>query len=264
MWNNFLVGGIFGYLLGFVEKTYPEEANNIKQKACDFGLSIVYNSLYFYSGAQIWFTRVKNDYNARVLPLVKDFLKEKFNYDLDTQINKENANNSENSYYVEFIANGVQLSRHNFSFANDNQGEILSIINAAEPQIYDFFILNDNVGDKKNRVLYYDIPINLFYKEHPPSQKFLSFDLEYNGETHGMQLNSPDYNFAIVGNRIDREFIMYFLKNVLHVQMSEELHASNLVYNIHLIDSNVNMVNLDQTDQLKFTSDGYTISKFTE
>jgi hypothetical protein len=261
MWNNFLVGGIFGYFLRFTENKYPEETKSVKQRVYDFGIKLAYNSLYLYSGVQIWFTRIKNDYNARVVPLVKDFLKEKFNY----EFGETNTNvNNDNAYYVEFIANGVQLSKHSFSFKNDNQGEILSIINANEPKVYDFFILNDNVGDKKNRVLYYEIPGNLFYNEHPPSHKFLSLDLEYNGETREVPLTSADYNFAIVGNRIDREFVMYFLKNVLNIPIPEDLHASNLVYNIHLIDSNVNVVNLDQTDELKFTTDGYIISKITE
>jgi len=259
MWNNFLVGGIFGYLLRFTENKYPDETNSVKQRVYDYGITIAYNALYIYSGTQIWITRVKNDYNARVLPLIKDFLKEKFNYDFDKK-----ATDNDTSYYVEFIANGIQLSRHNFSFKNNNQGEILSNINAAEPKEYDFFILNDNVSGKKNRILYYEIPGNLFYKEHPQSQKFLSFDLEYNGETHEVPLTSTDYNFAIVGNCIDREFVMYFLKNVLNIAIPENLHASNIVYNIHLIDSNVNVVNLDQTDELKFTADGYTITKITE
>lgn len=259
MWNNFLVGGIFGYFLRFTENKYPEETTRVKQRVYDFGIMIAYNSLYLYSGLQIWFARSKNDYNARVVPLVKDFLKEKFNYEFC-----ETATDNENSYYVEFIENGVVLSKHSFSFKNDNQGEILSTINANEPKVYDFFILNDNVGDKKNRALYYEIPGNLFYTEHSPSQKFLRFDLEYNGETHEVPLTTTDYNFAIVGNRIDREFVMYFLKNILNSQIPEDLHASNLVYNIHLIDANVNVVNLDQTDELKFTADGYTINKITE
>jgi len=261
MWNNFLVGGIFGYLLRFTENKYPEETTRVKQRVYDFGIMVAYNSLYLYSGLQIWFARTKNDYNARVVPLIKNFLKEKFNYEFGET--KTNVNN-DNAYYVEFIENGVVLLKHSFSFKNDNQGEILSTINANEPKVYDFFVLNDNVGDKKNRVLYYEIPGNLFYTEQPQSQKFLSFDLEYNGETCEVPLTSADYNFAIVGNCIDREFVMYFLKNVLNIQIPEELHASNLVYNIHLIDSNVNVVNLDQTDELKFTTDGYIISKIAE
>jgi len=260
MWNNFLVGGIFGYLLRFTENKYPEETNNVKQKVYDFGVKVAYNAIYIYSGIQIWFTRIENGYNAEVAPLIKNFLKEKFNYD----IGKMQENNSGNSYYVEFIANGVQLARHNFSFKNNNQGEILSLINAAEPKEYDFFVLKDNVSGKNNCILYYEIPGNLFYKEYPQSQKFLRFDLDYNGETYEAQLTTDDYNFAIVGNCINREFIMYFLKNILDVQVPEELHVSNLVYNIHLIDANVNVINLDQTDELKFTTDEYITQKIAE
>jgi len=260
MWCTFLLGGILGYFIRFAENKYPEETNNIKQTVYDFGIKVAYNSLYIYSGMQIWFTRIKNDYNSRVVPVIKDYLKEKFNYD----ICKIQENNDENSYYVEFIANGVQLSRHAFSFKNDNHGEILSLINATEPKEYDFFILNDNISGKNNCILYYEIPGNLFYKEYPQSQKFLRFDLNYNGETYEAQLTTDDYNFAIVGNCINREFIMYFLKNILNVQVPEDLHVSNLVYNIHLIDANVNVINLDQTDELKFTTDDYISQKIAE
>jgi hypothetical protein len=258
MWNNFLVGGIFGYLLRFIENKYPEQANGVKQKVHDFGIRIAYNSLYIYSGTQIWFTRIKNNYNVMVLPLIKDFLKKNFNYEFGTT--QESTDNN-NSYYIEFIENGNQISRHNFSFTLDNQGVILSTISEAEPKDYDFFILNDNINGKNNRVLYYKIPINLFYKEQPISQKFLSFNLEYNGETTEVQLSNDKYNFAIVGNFINRELVMYFLKNILHTPIPDNLHSSNLVYNIHIIDSNVNVINLDQTDELKITEDGYTISK---
>ena len=111
--------------------------------------------------------------------------------------------------------------------------------------------------DKNNRIIFENIPINLFYVEQDASCRFISCELEYNNIKYDMILKTNIDNFNIVKNRIDNKFVIYYLKNILNISVDDAVTSENIIYTINIIDQNVNLRTIGEKEQLVFLKNNY-------
>jgi len=87
--------------------------------------------------------------------------------------------------------------------------------------------------------------------------RFLALYLKHDDKTHVIDLSSNTQNYYIVGNVINSAFLKYYLVNVLNITIDD---SKPFVYTLELLDHNVKMVYLDETQSIVFQKDGYIIT----
>jgi len=118
--------------------------------------------------------------------------------------------------------------------------------------------------------------------------RFIAITMIYNGEKYKIVLKTPEYNFYVVGNKIDNSFLQYYLTNILFIPLlhictsktptlSEDLsvkcnsyHAlekcegvnreeTNFEYFLEIMDNDVNFVFLNERQHILLALDKYTL-----
>jgi hypothetical protein len=90
---------------------------------------------------------------------------------------------------------------------------------------------------------------------------FVALYLNYNNERYNINLKINDFNFYIVGNIINKTFLQYYMKNILHNDIcintdTEELKSS---YKLELMDHEVNLLSLTDSQYIIIKKNGYII-----
>ena len=88
--------------------------------------------------------------------------------------------------------------------------------------------------------------------------RFIALYLKQDDKTHIIELCQNNYNYYIVGNSINSSFLKYYLKNVLNVEID---NSKPFMYTLELMDHNVQMIYLDQSQAIVFQKDGYSIEE---
>jgi len=101
------------------------------------------------------------------------------------------------------------------------------------------------------------IDFNRSYTYEESSFKFISINLTYNNNTYPICLKNTEYNYYIVNNIIDKIFFQYYLINILKVVLIEQLH--DFRYILEIMDHNVNMFSLNETQYIIFKKDDYSV-----
>jgi hypothetical protein len=121
----------------------------------------------------------------------------------------------------------------------------------------DLFIYSDLSVDNTtiNRLLYKFFPKNFDYT--PSTEKFISATIHLNNEKEGLQVyfKNDKFNYMIDGNVFDKTFISY-----LYQHRVDEIKT----YKLSILDSNVNKVEIDETQMLIITKDGYFVANNEE
>jgi hypothetical protein len=128
--------------------------------------------------------------------------------------------------------------------------------------------------------------------------RFIALTMIYNGESYKLNLKTPDYNFYVVGNKIDKSFLQYYLVNILFIPflneveseakdeveseakdelleseakdelleseakdelLKEELKARKFVYILEVMDNDVNYIYLNETQYILLDLDNYSL-----
>jgi len=108
------------------------------------------------------------------------------------------------------------------------------------------FALYSRLDDSKkclNKKIVYDLDESIDLYE-VSDIKFLLIELKIGTETYKIDLKTDAYNFYIVGNKFTKQFFQYYLTEIL--KKSDESVDD---YSVHLIDHNVNSVQLDFSDE---------------
>jgi hypothetical protein len=71
-------------------------------------------------------------------------------------------------------------------------------------------------------------------------------------------LKTPEYNFYVVGNRIDNSFLQYYLTNILFIPLLNREEA-NFEYFLEIMDNDVNFVFLNERQHILLALDKYTL-----
>lgn len=199
-------------LIDYLERTYPKKYE-------DFIVTVSYNFIYVYSKAQIFYMNIVKKVNKKIEETPKLL---KLKNDLDLLLNQKN----DKAVMIECIKNGV---------LSDN----LSMTECD-------FALYSRLDDSKkclNKKIVYDLDESIVVYE-VSDIKFLLVELKNGTNTYKIDLKTDAYNFYIVGNRFTKQFFQYYLTEIL--KKSDESVDD---YSVHLIDHNVNSVQLDFSDE---------------
>jgi hypothetical protein len=125
---------------------------------------------------------------------------------------------------------------------------------------FDFLIENQGI----NKIIHYEIPETFDENlKECSSCKFILTELILGGETLKISFITDKYNYAMSKNLITKQFIKYFTnKHYIHKVFHEIFFTdlSNLhLYELKIMDANVNLVTLTSEDSFVFTKDSYEV-----
>ena len=182
-------------------------------------IEVSYNCIYYYSKLQMEYTKIKSYIN---------FVKTKLYIPHD----------------IEFIRNGEVVYK-TYKTSIDSIKEI--------PQ-FDFIIYSDNK-------LYNDIPVNkVVYKSIPTdftyaktNFKFIIVNFIQNNNVVQLNLSNNNYNYYIVNNEINYNFLLYFLNNIEKCK----IQGTGIDYKLQIMDHNINEIDVLPRECLIFNNDDY-------
>lgn len=155
-------------------------------------------------------------------------------------------------FRIEFFNNGILINKDII----DINKNIYSIKDEYEPEVYDLIIYS-HYEKHLNKVCYKHFPLNLNYDVS--NINFLSLTLLYDNKHYEIELYNSKYNFYIVNNVIDNIFLLYFLRYIK--KESSLINIDDFKYKLVLIDNNVQIYNLDETDKIIISKFNYLIDK---
>lgn len=119
-----------------------------------------------------------------------------------------------------------------------------------------------------HKMIYYTLP-PVFEPIVASNIKFILTEISICGKSIKIQLSTDHYNYAVVGNRLNSTFFIYFLRKYYSTECAmndfNHLHETqNNLYTIQIMDHNVNMISLKSTESIMFLLDSYIIEKEDE
>jgi hypothetical protein len=215
MLTTLLRTGVLALLLNdYLKRNYPN-------KYQEMIVSFSYNLIYLYSKAQILYANLikvlnkKIEENPNLLKLKND---------LDLLIKPKSGIVT----MLEYVKNGNPV---------DKIDEDCDFI------IYTWL---DETKTCVNKKLIYDLKEPLSFSE-VSDIKFLLVELKIGeNSSHKIDLKTDEYNFYVVGNSFNKQFFVYYLKQILKI--SEEINDDDK-FSLKVIDNDVNTVELDFTDK---------------
>jgi hypothetical protein len=130
--------------------------------------------------------------------------------------------------------------------------------------LYDFIIFSDyekvtETSPKVNKILFFGfpkLPLNFDYKLCRFS--FMSITIKFNGTKYQVKLSNDFENYYVVGNKINLLLISHLLKKQHNVNCDEITG----IYDLDIIDHNVNMKSFNQNDEITFGEENYSVAPF--
>jgi hypothetical protein len=212
-----------------------------------------YNSIYIYSKCQLMCIKVnshaqhflrrvgfRNNNSIHCIECVANKGKSQYLYDTTvisdhlTIVNTISAMRYANNADKMFIYSTNQLDA-------DQESKVLDKV---------CFNNVDEIVWKNNNILYE-------YSLH----KFISIKLKIASnvaQEHDIKLQTNEYNFYIINNRLNARFIKYYCRYVLNLS---ELLEDNMIYTLSIVDGDVNIFEIDETDELILEKNKYRINK---
>ena len=117
---------------------------------------------------------------------------------------------------------------------------------------------------KNDMIILDKVPDNLENITYEPSRShilslYLKMVTNDNKETnYNIQLSSDTMNFYVVGNVFNTNFFKYYLENVLNVKIDNDTNKP-FTYTLELMDHNVSMAYLNETQSIVIKKYGYEI-----
>jgi len=204
-----------------------------------------YNCIYYFSLAQIKF-------NMYLQPYIHQLFENMLSY-----IGYNEEPHFTPYVTVSFEKNGLPIETN---LLKQGVADIL------EPDDYDLFTVSLHDYDPKD---------NIYIDKHLCSSKkslinsidfvessirFLNIVLNYNGNEYEIKLKDNEDNFYIIGTTIDSAFFKSYLRSKMRI---ENIDYENFKYILHLLDHNVNAVELNELDSIIVKQDSYEIVKLT-
>ncbi len=223
MLTTLLRTGVLAILLNdYLKRNYPN-------KYQEMIVSISYNLIYLYSKAQILYANLVKVLNKKIEEN-PNLLKLK--NDLDLLMKPKSGIVT----MLEYVRNGNPVNIT--SDKSDNKSE-----DECDFTIYSWL---DDTKSCVNKKLIYDSKEHLSFSE-VSDIKFLLVELKIGeNNAHKIEFKTDEFNFYMVGNRFNKQFFIYYLKQI--IKISEEIKDDDK-FNLKLIDHDVNTVELDFTDK---------------
>jgi hypothetical protein len=184
-------------------------------------LNLSYNSVYYYSKLQLKLMKTQNNLTSYVKSV-------SFLNNLLTFINSDKY-----IYTYTTINNELSICNKYDREKNINQKIILNYI-------------PDNEKKKYIESL----------KHEQTDYKFIMTEINIDDKKLIVHFTTNKYNYLIEYNKLDRNFINYFLKTHYN-DLVKDLEIEN--YNIKIIDHNVNIIEFDNTKMLLINKNDYIL-----
>lgn len=239
--SSLFIGGFF-LLNQFVSNNYPLFYNRIKLQLFFIGIrsyskyQVYYNKVYllfvpyYIKMKKLLFKTTKKKRPDSKLLFYKD-QKIIDTYDVDsTLLPLDKEDNEEEEVYdakalCEFITN-------------------------IKPSVYDFYVI-ENINKKMTDIII-RVPENETELENPQYSKteFLVIQLNINGQTINIDLTDKQRNFNILGNRIDKHFIYYYL-------LKKSILVPIDTFTLFIVDRNADTLMLNTEDSVQLMEETY-------
>jgi hypothetical protein len=92
---------------------------------------------------------------------------------------------------------------------------------------------------------------------------FIALYLNYNDIRYNINLKTEAFNYYLVGNIIDKQFVQYYINNILKLPFNYE-KEDMLSYQLELMDHEVNMISLNACQSIIIEKDNYHILNETD
>jgi hypothetical protein len=141
--------------------------------------------------------------------------------------------------------------------------------------IYTYTTINEDltICNKYNEELNLDLKIILNYVpndekktyiesfNHKQSEyKFIMSEITIDDKTFVVHFTTDKYNYLIEHNKLDSNFIKYFLKTH-YTELVKDLDLEKINYHIKIIDHNVNVTEFDNTKTLYINKNDYILTE---
>jgi hypothetical protein len=212
-----------------------KKINNIKHILQPVLLDVGYKSIYIYSSCQIYVDKTMriayNTYNnieelLGYLGLIHKEIRPECTFEIYKDGNLEEK---------------IAIFKHSENFDIDKQ--------LKNCESYDLILIYDNNGNIKSidKLCNIEFPTKMLYAIS--NVKFIAIELIYNDNNYEIQLKTETHNYYVDGTVLNRNFLKYYLKNVLKVNPIND----SFDYTLVVIDHNANMMELksDQTIIIK-------------
>ena len=225
---------------------YPETYNNYLMK-------ISYCGVYGFTTVQMKLIQTRryiaNKYNSFLLfsPSVKKYINIFCEYFVKTQD-------------VEYISNGEVIETSSKKWLLQNYKKI----EPDENSIHKMTIYTNGINKK---ILSYVPFEESHYNCEKTNYKFILIEIQIYSEIKKIDLTTDDYNYMLVDNVINKDFVIYFLKTHYpkYVKIVNYYYSDNLdKYTIKILDQDVNEIVLNQYNYLTLKKDSYKISSIKD
>lgn len=209
---------IFMYLFNdYIKHNYPE-------KHSEFLIAVSFNTIYMVSVLQIKFKKMIKYINQTNPRLLEFFNKYK------------NLND------VEFILDGKVF----YSTTRENIVNHIVDIDKKDFIIYSDYVTSNNDKCTNKKIITNEITTYKDFIYEVSDIKFMLCELVVGEKTYKINLKSDieNYNYYLVDNIINKKFLIYYLIEFYN----EDLNKSTDKFILKLIDHNVNMCEIDITD----------------
>ena len=191
-----------------------------------------YNIIYFYSICQIKCNQLYNNF----LPYLEMFKNEnKLIDDINTQT-------------LELF----DLSTNKNKNITDNEQQIFNqmVLSIRSPNniLIMSELLHKKIINKKTWNFDFDVS----------KITFIALYLNYNDARYNINLKTEAFNYYLVGNIIDKQFVQYYINNILKLPFNYE-KEDMLSYQLELMDHEVNMISLNACQSIIIEKDSYQV-----
>lgn len=219
-------------------------------------VNALYKVIYVYSKLQLLCVKLNRQLFAMLL-IVSDNsskLLNKYNISIKTTP----------LHQVDFYNNGnlIGSKKFNNELKLTTDIELKQELENVFSKPYNFIIYSDlsnlNKDHLVNKVVYAALPTNVYYQVS--NVKFIGLILFYEDTDITVDLSTNEYNFYVVNNIFDRNFIIFFIKNVLKHHCID--NKNTFQYKLTLYDQNAEIKTLDESDAIIIHKDTYEIVKY--
>ena len=192
---------------------------------------VLYNLLYLCSSIQILIYKIKN---ANMFKSIADANIKNIDYSYF-----ESVNDFKIEEFIDFKKTFV------------NNPELIFFKNPDSKMM----ILNEGI----HKICYYKPFENVSSNYDISETSFISFKIKICEKEYNIRLSTPEYNFYIVNNEINHQWVKYYFNKYLDNNFMDINK-----YTIEIVDDNINFINITQNDKIIFKKETYEIIKYEE
>ena len=235
------------YFFNFAFKNlYPEKYNNLI-------MNVSYCGIYFFTTVQMKLIQTRryivNKYNSFLLffPFMKKYINNISEYFVKTQD-------------IEYIRDGEVIETSSKKWLLQNYKKV----DPDENNINKMTIYTNGI----NKKVLSHVPFEeSHYNCEKTSYNFVLIEIQIYSEIKKIDLTTDDYNYMLVDNVINKDFVIYLLKTHYpkYVKIVNYYYSGNLdKYKIKILDQDVNEIVLNQYNYLTLKKDSYKISSIKD